>query len=115
MVFDQHSAARHADGFAQQDHGIGGVVQHIHKHDHVVMTIGARDALAVKGLHRDKCLGTYQHVQTLNTDISPTLQDGPGHATIATAHIEDSDVAGEQGGQMACEDAHTALKDQAAM
>src|SRR5271157_5181971 len=42
MVFDQHEAARDAAGFAQQDGGIVGVVQHVNKKANVEGPVGKR-------------------------------------------------------------------------
>ncbi len=72
VVFNQDGSTGHAGRLVEQDHGILGVVEDVHKHDNIVAAIAIRQSQAIILFDRNMTGIPNEDLNSLKRDIGAT-------------------------------------------
>ena len=72
VVFYQDSSTGHAGRLVEEDHGILGVVEYVHKHDNIVAAIAIRQSQAIILFDRNMIGIPNEDLNSLKADIRAT-------------------------------------------
>jgi hypothetical protein len=88
VIFDEHRCTGYARGFAQQNHWVVGVVQHVDEHDHVDTGGPERKSRAVEGTDRNFGFRPHQDIDTFDRNVRTALHNKASEPAIAASNIE---------------------------